>query len=393
MAVLNLFQATPPRLLRRRYLRGGGTYAEAVSGSPNGSKRALEGDPPESWDQSKVTPVKSADGEWVPVPIGFTASKAEGEQEVDHGFVIYEGEVTAENPNAWTEEEAWQASLDKNQFVWIPVENASERIYEASGEGNPKKSRLWEFSSTGRSQITQGNGGGKREPGTLTSENVDGFKNLKDYLGLQDYSRDTWYKELQVEFDTAMKSIEKYGGFFIGRYETGAINQATPVVSRMNTTISAQSWFTMYLRLKNISSNENIQTSMIWGCLWDETLQWLVDTGCKTYAEISSSASWGNNYYATFKYKDTNGNEVTKSTNGSKKIPTGSTEYTKANNIYDLAGNVCEWTFESNGLSSRVLRGGDYTLGNGFHQVYSRDMFVSYGSGRERGFRAYFYIK
>ena len=208
------------------------------------------------------------------------------------------------------------------------------------------------------------NGGSKYEPGVLTLGNNDSLRSLKNYLNYQDYSRDTWYKELQVEFDTAMKSIEKYGGFFIGRYETGAINTNTPVVRRMNTTISNQTWYAMYPRMKNISSNENIQTSMIWGCLWDETLQLLIDTGCKTYADMTNSTSWGNYYNSTFTYKtNTSGGTATKNTNSSKIIPAGSSEYTKANNIYDLAGNVWDWTLEGIGSNYRFLRGGSYSSG------------------------------
>ena len=349
---------------------------------------------PDSWDQTKVTPVLSADNKYVPVPIGFTASKAEGEQEVDHGFVIYEGEVTAVDPNAWTEEEAWQASLNKNQFVWVPVEKPSERIYEASGEKNPKKARLWYFSSTTRTTTTQNNGASKREPGILKSNNQENLRNCKTYFNLQDYSRDTWYKELQVEFDTAMKSIEKYGGFFIGRYETGNISSSTPVVRRMNTNISNQTWYTMYNRMKNISSNPNIQTSMIWGCLWNETLQWLIDTGVKTYAEINSSTSWGNYYATTFIYKtNISGGIGTKKQNSSTRIPTGSTEYTKANNIYDLAGNVMECSLTAD-ETGRSMYGGNYSFTDSFRYSvqYTWDNYL-YRSYDHAGSRSYFYIK
>ena len=349
---------------------------------------------PESWDQTKVTPVLSADNKYVPVPVGFTASKAEGEQEVDHGFVVYEGEVEAVNPAEWTEEEAWQASLDKNQFVWIPVENASSRIYEANGEKNPKKARLWTFSSTTRSVRSQGNGGSKYEPGILKSGNYDSLRYLKSYLNYQDYSRDAWYKELQVEYDTAMKSIEKYGGFFIGRYETGNISSATPVVRRMNTTISNQTWYAMYPRMKNISSNTNIQTSMIWGSLWDETLQWLIDTGAKTYADMTNSTSWGNYYNSTFTYKtNTSGSTATKNTNRSTRIPAGSSEYTKANNIYDLAGNVWDWTLEGHGSVNRCFRGGSYYDNGTSGPAQYRFNYYPDGSNGSYGFRSYLYVK
>ena len=48
-----------------------------------------EPDLPEGWNGEKVTPVESADGVTIPVPIGYTASGATGENSVNDGFVIY----------------------------------------------------------------------------------------------------------------------------------------------------------------------------------------------------------------------------------------------------------------------------------------------------------------
>ena len=193
-----------------------------------------------------------------------------------------------------------------------------------------------------------------------------------------------------------MKSIEKYGGFFIGRYETGNISSNTPVVRRMNTAIVNQNWYTMYSRMRNISSNVNIQTSMIWGNLWDETLQWLVDTGTKTYAEINSSTSWGNYRDATFTYRtNTSGSTATKNKNSNTIIPTGSAEYTKANNIYDLAGNVYDWTIEGNSSNYRYYRGGCFIDSSWKKSASTRNGWYPQGASASGyvGFRAYLYIK
>ena len=42
---------------------------------------------------------------------------------------------------------------------------------------------------------------------------------------------------------------------------------------RMNSTINMASWYEMYPKMGNMSSNENIQISMIWGSLFDEKLE------------------------------------------------------------------------------------------------------------------------
>ena len=351
------------------------------------------------WNLNKVKIEYDTEGVPVPVPIGFTASKAEGEQKVKTGFVIYEGEVTAENPIAWTEEEAWQASLNKNQFVWVPVPNPS-RIYEKNNTTGKIKAKLYDFTSSGRNAISNENTDGKREAGVLSGryrdgESYDGINDMSDpsFGGMPGYSKDILYKELETEFKKTMESIEKYGGFYIGRYETGNISSNTPVVRRMNGSISNQNWYKMYVRMRNISKNPNIQTSMIWGCLWDETLQWLVDSGAKTYAEINSSKSWGNGYSSIFTYKNLGGYTVTKTKNSSVQIPTGSTEYTKANNIYDLAGNVSDGTLEDynyDTIHGRYFRGGNHvsTVGSA-RRVYE----IPGSSSASFGFRACLYVK
>ncbi|MBP3597677.1 MAG: SUMF1/EgtB/PvdO family nonheme iron enzyme, partial [Clostridia bacterium] len=202
------------------------------------------------------------------------------------------------------------------------------------------------------------------------------------------------YKELQVEYDSTIESIEKYGGFYIGRYETGDLSSKVPVVKRMNTLNHGQNWYTMYSKMKYLGANSNVKANMIWGSLWDETLQWLVDTECKTYEQVGTdSKSWGNYKNATFEYTTTGGSTSTKSASSSTRIPTGSTEYTNANNIYDMAGNVYEWTLEVYGTYGRRYRGGYYNFSGpdcpADYRYYDGPSYSDYCLG----FRAYFYIK
>ena len=171
-------------------------------------------------------------------------------------------------------------------------------------------------------------------------------------------TRDKFLKEMQQSFYEMVKSVDTYGGFYIGRYETGNLSKNVPVVVKMNTDIASQTWYNMYKRSKRISGlNENVITNMVWGIQFDEVLKWLIDTGSKTNEEVAKdSTSWGNYSNATFEYTNTSGGTSTKSS--STRIPTGSSEYTNANNIYDLAGNVWEWTMEGSGSVSRYCRGG-----------------------------------
>ena len=207
-----------------------------------------------------------------------------------------------------------------------------------------------------------------REPDVVPKNGSTGYdmdSRLKT-LGLGAKTTHEFLNQLEKEFNNMVASVEKYGGFYIGRYETGNINQDTPVVQKGNTNISSQTWYNMYKRCKNIKGdNTNVETGMIWGNQWDRTLMWLIETGSKTKEQIADdSTSWGNYYNSTFEYVNSSGSTATKNENSSTRIPTGSTEYTKANNIYDLAGNVRDWTMEAGSTSYRVYRGG-YCYDNG----------------------------
>ena len=298
------------------------------------------------------------------------------------GFVIYEGEISVANAGAWTEQETWNASINKNQFVWVPVTNLS-RIYSET-QSKKKISKLWSFNT---------NNANGREPAILKEAYDDRIRLLLN----ENCTKDIFYKELITEFSKTIDSIKKYGGFYIGRYETGNILSNTPVVKRLNSELGNVNWYTAYTRMKNISTNKNIHTSMIWGCLWDETLQWFIDTNQRTQTEIAiCSDSWGNYIYSDFEYHDGTG-IINKS--GIKKIPTGSTERNKSNNIYDMAGNIAEWTLEaSDNRTSRIMRGGSalYNISNSQNtQPVSYRYNATANSDNYRyghGCRAFFYI-
>ena len=331
-----------------------------------------------SWDLTKVDIVYDTANVPVPVPKGYVASGANGEHTVNTGFVIYEGTTAVTTSNAWNE------SCTRNQWVWVPVPDVS-RIYEVDENGK-KKGKLYEYSSTGRTTYTSG-----YEPGIVSDYDNEKYF-AENYL--QGMAREKFLHEMQEEFDFTIESIIKYGGFYIGRYGTGNIKTKTPVVQRINTDHVWTDWYAGYSRLQRLGANENVKSNMIWGCLWDETLQWLVDSGNKTYAKIKDSRSWGNCYASTFTYKtNTSGSTATKSAESSKLIPTGSTEYSKANNIYDMAGNTWNWTLELRGTKTHVLRGSCYSNPGSQCDASRRSHDYPTVGYDNNGFRAYLYIK
>ena len=316
-----------------------------------------------------------ASGDRVPVPNGFVGSKAAGENEIDTGFVIYEGEEKVTDSNAQT------AQTSRNQYVWIPVEDIS-KFYgtDANGKswgkiynfttGTNSSNTFDEVTGTYAYNWSETNGvmsisssTNYREPDVLRSHDNPYY--LRRYGVSEDSMLDFLLRQ-QTDFKKMIYSVEKYGGFYIGRYETGDLNQEVAVVQKGNTNIASQTWYAMYEKCKTLSdNNNNIETGMIWGNQWDRTMMWLMEcnakdetTGKSKEEVIDDSTSWGNYSNATFQYTNSSGVTATKNENRSTRIPTGSTEYTNANNIYDLAGNMWEWTMEAYSTGDRVVRGG-----------------------------------
>ncbi len=371
------------------------------------------------WDtENRVNIVYDEDGVPVPVPKGYTASSIlrefdgegnktkDGERTVNTGFVIYEGEEDiisdetkamedGEEKNQAIENDIYNAQTTRNQWVWVPVENMSDIYYV--GEDGRKHGQLWAFSETGRTKIEYSSTG-YREPDI--ADDYDTFEYLPKLFteGKQTDLND----ELQKEFEYTVNSIERYGGFYIGRYETGELKTQKAKVVKGNIDIYGPTWYGSYRKCKEITKNKNVITSIIWGSLWDQTLEWIVCTkftdeyGNKDYSKVGSdSSSWGNYINSTFEYKKTDGSIVKKEkANRSIIIPTGSTEYTNVNNIYDMAGNILDLTLETY-YNSRSFRGGYYySDGAGYHQnpIVSYRVVLS-PSNHTDGPRAMLYIK
>lgn len=148
------------------------------------------------------------------------------------------------------------------------------------------------------------------------------------------------------EYNAMIESVIKYKGFYIGRYElTGTVENPT---SKSGVVLTNQNWYSLKKACNNLINNQYVQSCMIYGCQWDETLSWLIRSGAKTETEVNNdSRSWGN-------YSDSIGEAAT---NSGAKQNTGINEAWKANNIYDLAGNHFEWTQETDRDDTRVERG------------------------------------
>lgn len=143
-----------------------------------------------------------------------------------------------------------------------------------------------------------------------------------------------------------VKSVENKKGFWVGRYETSNAryssynntNQVKVVKGAVNgeSKISDIHWTCFYLQQKNYSNlvpMSNTKSSMIWGSQWDQIMIWMrnVENKSQNSYYILNSLQMGN-HKQNDEYPDT-----------SNPAPTGCYD---VKNIYDLAGNLHEWTCE-----------------------------------------------
>ena len=333
--------------------------------------------------------VTSTDGITVPVPTGYRASDVEAERSVNGGFVIYEGE---NEPVPTDETGLMQAQINRNQWVWIPISSTEfSNMYHTSG--NKIYGNYYDYSSTSTFPTLYTSS--TREP-ALTSYDKDSTY-LKQYLNGIEQS--DFKVQMEQRFYEMLQSVKTYGGFYISRYEISDLNQNIPSSKRLHSNINNCLWFKMYEKCKELKgANEAVDTNMIWGIQFDETLKFLISTGCKTYDEIAKdSTSWGNYYNATFTYYTNNTGTSTNTKNANSTISTsylrsGITDYAKANNIFDLAGNVFEWTMEADGSSSRYKRGGYYDVNGTYFPAKYRISNTTFSS-TYYGCRATLYIE
>ena len=281
-----------------------------------------------------------------------------------------------------------------NEWVWVPVpdvtvmcdtSNTTEYTLCGTTGETAVKTKLYSKSEiiSGKTRTTPGTSSGYREPDLVVGSNGTSYdaeeEYYKDILGFS--SKEKMAEAFVADYNEMIVSIGKYGGFYIGRYELSESG-----VKKDQPTLTKTNWYNLYKKCTELQASDKVKTQMIWGCQWDVTMNWLISSGAKTSDEVNkNSSTWGN-------YRNYNtANNYTEGTTGYEKNAgslqnTGSSENWKANNIYDLAGNVEEWTQEASSTGDRASRGGVYNYyGYNFPDSY-RGSYISdnsgYGGGR-----------
>ena len=217
---------------------------------------------------------------------------------------------------------------------------------------------------------------------------------------------------LPSDFD-ASKITSTYKGFYISRYEasfdynggtirakstkSNGVTNSTNWSTTRNATYNGYLWnYISYTDSKSYSENMDtsygydttkVGTNLITGQEWDTTMKWIQNAGINV---ATDSTTWGNYYDATFTYEYPTAGA--KAVSISTLLNTGATSRNRAKNIYDLAGNLYEWTNEKYSTCF-VVRGG-------YYGHYDSDAPAAYRSNDDAsytdsafGFRSVLYIK
>ena len=344
--------------------------------SKNGTINGEEGNSNNPTIPKNYIPIDTATSTW------GDGNTAPSQDSVKHGLVIKDEK--------------------NNEWVWVPVDSATlATMYEESSDEKTLcgttgetavKTKLYSKTITiGKDSNTKTIT--RTEPGTTSSPYYREPDLVVGSNGLSYDAKDTYYKtilgkngtkeelaQLFVEdYKEMIESIQKYGGFYIGRYELSEAG-----VQKNQPTLTNTNWYNLYNACKDtkLQASDKVKTGMIWGCQWDVTCNFIANKG--EQKSITDSRTWGN-------YNDSEGDaKVIVTENGTEtnkygtKQNTGYSEYWKANNIYDLAGNCFEWTQEAGYTHYRAVRGGNYSYSgssNPGSNRYDYDPALSSGYG------------
>ena len=294
------------------------------------------------------------------IPKGFTVSGIKSEQTIEGGLVIYD--IPEGTTVDWTNPDSVKTAY--NQFVWIAVEVTSSDTETSIAAF--KRSAWTANAETGGERTTLGT--------NYTEPNET--NDTADKTGIAN------------QIANLTKSIYKYGGFYIGRYEAGSENPRTSssgvttlgikqdmypynYVKWGDSESSIGTTGAVYLSNSLYNTNEYGATSMLCtGACWDSMLDFIKDSN----HSVTDSTTWGNYknsetfeitrgayaVYDTSNYTlgsfNNVGSKYSKTKDTTILLTTGATERNCSKNIYDVAGNCYEWTTEFNSPGGRVFR-------------------------------------
>ena len=344
--------------------------------------------------ESSVYEIKDEEGNSIPVPKGFYyvgGSLSTGVIISDNADDEYDG---------ITDKTTWEytRNLKGNQFVWIPCTTSEY-----------KKSNVW-------NGITQTN---------TTLANA-------------------WWNTTTPSAELAQ--VKKYGGFYVGRYEAGLANTITEFTTVQKHTASNQiynldgvpqskagvvpwmfiDWTHAKANAESMYDSQYVSSGLITGTQWDVMLKKMVGktigetTGDSkvilTETDLTNSGVWGNYINNSISYTGrlaranssawtiepfgtvTSGTTTTYSSDNGELLTTGASKIAQVYHIYDVAGNLWEWTEETSSYLENSqygeFRGGGFIYNSSSRPVcYRCRADHVWWTGYFVGFRVVLYIR
>ena len=315
----------------------------------------------------------------ITLPEGFAPTKIDGEDSIDDGLVI--------------------TDVYGNEYVWIEV---------------PKTATVYPTAGVSISSFTD-------EEYTKIEEDLHKYTN--DYRNGTSY-RDVYYADSTTGWFTdadqynrlkqkMLKSVYQNGGFWVGRYEAGIEENRTASGTATITPLSKENLYpytyvtrTQAKVLAGQVESGSYTSSLMFGVQWDLILKYIETKNATTQYNLKTESktigNYNNNLWnitnANAKYSANYGSSFTacpkqKLENASILLTTGANKSFSLMNIYDLAGNVWEWTLEKTFDDSSPCTGRCgryYNLGSN-NPASHRDDRSMFASANDLGFRLSLY--
>ena len=364
---------------------------------------------------STVYAVSVGNGDTIPVPKGFFYVGGS----IDTGVIISDNEADKYDGKTDKTTHEYATKLKGNQFVWIPctIDEYTKIDFGMTSAFSYDR----ETNTAEETQISKYGGFyvGRYEAGVSTLDEETGtFKDSVTFTNNASLFN-------AVTTGTGINGWGWQNYDFIARgkviTDSNYQNKATGnIVEKANSIpyYHADYYTAVEMSERLYSNNSYVQSGLITGTQWDMMIKFLSDAS--NYSDMKST-QWGNydnvslsnlrGYYTNVNTSDT-------STDGFKKIPsdfstdsstnsmvlltTGSTEQVLRKGIYDVAGNLWEWTQEASYISnlgyttsynSYNVRGGSFTYVYANAPACYRAYTCAPSTGTHYGFRPVLYIK
>ena len=200
------------------------------------------------------------------------------------------------------------------------------------------------------------------------------------------------YEAEETEYNSMKTSVETNNGFYVARFEasegTGSKAESKPGVEPWRyiawgnsmTEIGTEGAVAKSQNMYTDKNTYGVTSTLIYGAQWDAIMNWLDPKYSTATAEDPCDA---NSIVVKSEYGNHSGDIAN----------SGAYEDDKLKNIYDLCGNLYEWTMEARSSDGRVDRGGVFNHSGSENPVSYRSSYSPFYDGpRNVGFRPALYL-